>query len=274
MTIWITSAWSTSDDRILLMAAPDMTPSPSQLSALLKGLSVLEAVMSNDRLSDLSRATGLSYSTVHRILADLAEGGWVYQDEDRHYHPGRKMHAIAGLLRDDAEIVRQARPHMERLRQRTGMTVHLGVVHADEVVYAAKLDGHGSYRMLSRVGGSVPLYSTSIGKAVLAQFSDEEVQQILQRTGMRQITPGTHRTLGSLLADLDATRKRGWAIDEGENEVGLRCVGASIVDAGGRAFGGVSVSALEFEMPNSRLAPVAADVTEAAREISASLSAA
>lgn len=256
------------------MAASDKTASEPPLSALLKGLSVLEAVISNERLSDLSRATGLSYSTVHRILADLGEGGWVYQDEERHYHPGPKMHAISGLLRDDAEIVLQARPHLERLRQMTGMTVHLGVIHADEVVYAAKLDGHGSYRMVSRVGGSVPLHSTSIGKAVLARLSDDEVQQILQRTGMRPVTPGTHRTLGSLLADLDATRKRGWAIDEGENEVGLRCVGACIVDAGGRAIGGVSVSALEFEMPLSRLTSLATHVIEAASGISASLGAA
>lgn len=256
------------------MAASDKSASDPPLSALLKGLSVLEAVMSNERLSDLSRATGLSYSTVHRILSDLGEGGWVYQDEDRHYHPGPKMHAIAGLLRDDAKIVLQARPHLERLREATGMTVHLGVVHADEVVYAAKLDGHGSYRMLSRVGGSVPLHSTSIGKSVLARLGDDEVKQIIQRTGLRAITPGTHRTLGSLLADLEATRRRGWAIDEGENEVGLRCVGACILDAGGRPIGGVSVSALEFEMPVSRINSFAAHVTEAARGISASLGAA
>jgi len=249
-------------------------PSDPPLSALLKGLSVLEAVISNERLSDLSRATGLSNSTVHRILADLAEGGWAYQDEDRHYHPGPKMHAIASLLRDDAEIVAQARPHLERLRQQTGMTVHFGIIHADEVVYAAKLDGHGSYRMVSRIGGSVPMHSTSIGKAVLAELADEQVRAIIARTGLRQVNPRTHRTLGSLLADLEATRKRGWALDDGENEEVLRCVGAAIVDASGRAIGGVSVSALEFEMPDSRLAGLAVNVIGAARAISASLGAA
>lgn len=252
-----------------------MTSSPSepQPSALIKGLSVLEAVIAHERLSDLSRTTGLSNSTVHRILSDLKDGSWIYQDAERRYHPGPKLHAIASRLGDESEIVAQATPHLERLRQQTGMTVHMGLIHADAVVYAAKLDGHGSYRMVSRVGANVPIHSTSIGKSVLAMLPDDQIRAIVQRTGLRPKTPRTHVGLTSLLTDLHTTRERGWALDDGENENMLRCVGAPIIDASGRAIGGVSVSAFEFEMPDWRLESLAVHVTAAAREISSSLGA-
>lgn len=248
-----------------------MSDQTGQASALAKGLAVLEVVLSNDRLSDLAKATGLSNSTVHRILSELVANGWVYQDDAKRYRPGRRMLALAGLLSDDAEINRQARPHLEALREATGATVHFGLVKHDAVMYAAKLDGRGSYRMVSRVGGLVPLHSTSIGKSVLAARSDQEVAEIMHRTGMRGVTEATHTTVASLLEDLRATRQRGWAIDNGENEANLRCIGAAVLDSSGRAIGGVSISALEFELPISRLREVSEQVMRAARGISASL---
>ena len=83
------------------------------LSALAKGLAVLEAVLTNERLSDVSKATGLSNSTVHRVLGDLVTSGWVHQDDSRRYHPGRRMHALAVLMNDDGEISWQARPILD-----------------------------------------------------------------------------------------------------------------------------------------------------------------
>lgn len=243
------------------------------LSALAKGLTILESVVSHDRLSDIARRSGLSNSTVHRVLNDLAETGWVFQTSDRTYHPGRRLHALAGLLREDAQIIAQARPHLERLRQGTGMTVHFGLVKGDEIMYAAKLDGLGSYRMTSKIGAAVPMYSTGIGKSVLATLEDEDVLACVERTGMRPITSGTHTTPATLLPDLQLTRRNGWAIDNGENEEDLRCVAAAIFDSAGYAIGGVSVSALAFEMPSTRMPSLADKVTAIAREISSSLGA-
>jgi DNA-binding IclR family transcriptional regulator len=248
-----------------------MTEGPAPRSALAKGLAMLEAVLSNDRLSDLSKATDLSFSTAHRVLNELVSTGWVFQDEDKHYVPGRRMHAIAGLLREDGEIGRVARPHLEELRRATGMTVHFGLIKGDSVMYAAKLDGLGSYRMRSRVGGMVPLHSTSIGKAFLATVPDTRVAEIVKRTGMERVTDATHTTIAALLEDLRTTRQRGWAIDNGENEANLRCVGAPVFDASGSGIGGVSVSALEFEMPVPRLREVSEHVMRAGHGISDAL---
>jgi len=240
------------------------------LSALGKGLAVLEAVLSNERLADVTRVTGLPASTVHRILGELGAGGWIYQ-EGKRWRPGRRMLALSGLLRDDAEVQRHAQPALAVLREATGMTVHFGLLKHDEIMYAAKLDGHGSYRMLSRVGGFAPLHSTSIGKSVLATMTDAQVAATMERTGMRRVTSATRTTLAKLGTDLQATRQRGWALDYGENEEHLRCVGAAVFDATGRCIGGVSVSALEFELLDWQLPGVAEFVMRAAAEISRSL---
>lgn len=232
---------------------------------------MLEAVLTTDRLSDLAKATNMSPSTAHRVLNELVSTGWVSQDEDKRYLPGRHLHSIAGLLREDGEIGRAARPSLEALRRDTGMTVHFGLVKGDSVMYADKLDGLGAYRMKSRVGGIVPLYCTSIGKSYLASLPDERVVEIVKRSGMERITEHTLTTVGALVDELRTTRRRGWALDDGENEPNLRCVGAAVFDASGRAIGGASVSALAFELPPDRLPEVSTVVRRAASQISRAL---
>jgi len=250
-------------------ARGDLDAAP--LPASLKSLLVLESVVTNERLSDIADSTQLSYSTVHRILADLTSAGWVYQEDNRRYRAGRRLLALSGLLLEDSNVVWKARPHLARLRDETGFTVHFGLVKNTDIMYAAKLDGGGSYRMKSRVGVIVPLYSTAIGKAVLATLTEAEVASLLARADIRKVTPRTVTALPALKRELAISRKRGWAVDDGENEVNLRCLGAAVFDSTGRAIGGVSVSALSFEFPKRRVRTVSQDVVAAARGITADL---
>lgn len=149
--------------------------------------------------------------------------------------------------------------------------MHLGLLKQDAIRYVAKLDGLGTYRMVSRVGGMIPLHCTAIGKSVLAAMPDHEVKEIIGRTGLRRVGPATHTTIGALLEDLRSIRARGWALDNAENEPHLRCVGAPVRDEHGRAIGGVSVSALEFELTAPRIREVSEQVVDAAARISANL---
>ncbi|HEY8653725.1 MAG TPA: IclR family transcriptional regulator [Dermatophilaceae bacterium] len=245
----------------------DLGPLPASLKSLL----VLESVVTNERLSDIADSTQLSYSTVHRILADLTSAGWVYQTDNRRYRAGRRLLALSGLLLEDSGVVWRARPHLTRLREKTGFTVHFGLIKNADIMYAAKLDGGGSYRMKSRVGVVVPLYSTAIGKAVLATLPEAEVVSLLARADIRKVTPRTVTSLPVLQRELAISRKRGWAVDDGENEIDLRCLGAAVFDSSGRAIGGVSVSALGFEFPKRRVRSVSQDVVAAARGITVDL---
>jgi IclR family acetate operon transcriptional repressor len=238
-----------------------------QRSALMKGLHVLESVASHHRLSDIAATTGLSVSTVHRILTDLVENGWVEQDAGRQYRPGVRVHGLVSLLHNDEEIVRRALPHLRALRDRTGFTVHMARYGRENLVYIAKIDGLGSYQMRSRVGDAIPLWSTAIGKAVLAALDERSTRELVAGATLERRTPATITSRRELLEQVDVIRSRGWSTDDGENELHTRCVGVALRDASGRVIGGVSLSGLDHEMTLETAADLAPRVSETGRSI-------
>jgi IclR family acetate operon transcriptional repressor len=234
---------------------------------------VLESLAEERRLSDIARGTGLPTSTVHRILQELVALGWAREDADRGYSLGARLLALAGRASDDSDLARAARPALRALCERTGYTVHFGVRSGDEMVYVDKLEGRRAYRMRSRIGLSVPLHCTAIGKAILAALPDEEVRLIAQRTGLPRRTPHTLGSIDNLLAHLATTRARGWALDDEENELHTRCLATAVVDHRGVAIGAVSLSALVFDFDRERVRRLAPLVMQTAREVSAALGA-
>jgi hypothetical protein len=129
------------------------------------------------------------------------------------------------------------------------------------------------YQMPSRVGMSLRLHSTAIGKAILAELSDDEVLAVAGRTGLVRLTPNTLTSDEDLLAHLEGVRARGYAIDDEENEPSIRCVGAAVFDHTGQVLGGISVSALAMDMTRETLETLAPEVMSAAREVSLALGA-
>ncbi len=127
--------------------------------------------------------------------------------------------------------------------------------------------------MPSRVGMSLRLHSTAIGKAILAELTDEEVRGVAVRTGLPRLTPATLTGVDELLAHLGKVRARGYAMDDEENEPGIRCVGAAVFDHTGRVLGGISISSLAMDMEREVLEELAPVVTSAARDVSLALGA-
>lgn len=240
-------------------------------NATSKVLAVLDALGDRRRFADLVAATGLPKSSVHRILQDLVRSGFCAVDEAGLYLPGPKLMGLAGRVFGRLDALSGADPALERLRARTGATVHLAVLSGDEAIYVRKLEASKPYRMASRIGMSIPLHCTAIGKALLSGLPREEALEILERTGQPRRTPNTRTTLAALTADLDATRERGWSLDDEENELGVVCVGAAVRDATGRVTAAVSVSQLlgdVTDMPPEAAGPLVADT---AREVSRSI---
>lgn len=242
-----------------------------QRSALEKGLAVLESVASNHRLSAIAAETGLSVSTVHRILADLVDHGWVEQDADKSYRPGGRARRLAGRVYDDEELVRLAVPHLRALRDETGFTVHMARYQRDQPVYVAKIDGLGSYQMRSRVGDAIALWSTAIGKAVLAALDERTVRTLVATATLERRTPSTIMSHRALLAQIDEIRARGWAYDDGENELQTRCVGVALRDGTGRVLGGISMSGLGHELTMELAERLAPRVAETGRRVERAL---
>jgi IclR family acetate operon transcriptional repressor len=237
-----------------------------------KSFDVLEALVEHRRLADIARATALPKATVHRILQVMVERGLAQPTGDGGYVCGPRMVALAGRVLGAVDLVGRVQPALEALRARTGHTVHLALRAGDEAVYVAKLDAGKPYQLASRVGMSLHLHSTSIGKAILAALSDAEVTAVAGRTGLPPRTPHTITALPDLLAEVERTRRRGWAEDHEENEPGVAACGAAVRDHTGAVIGGISAVALTHDLDGG-YAGLGPQVVEAAAAVSVALGA-
>ena len=215
----------------------------------------------------------MSKPTTHRILKTLAEHGYARVDGKGRYSAGPRILTLAGRLLAQLDPAEEGGRTLRKLSAQTGLTVHMAAHASDEAVYIAKVEAPGPYKMPSRVGMSVPLYATAIGKAILAALGDEEAARVCVRTGLERRTPKTITDLRVLLAELAEIREIGYAIDDEENETDIRCVGAAIYDYTDRVIGGVSLSWLAFSTRSQAVAELGTRVVAAADEISAQLGA-
>ncbi|GAT66887.1 IclR family transcriptional regulator [Planomonospora sp. ID91781] len=242
-------------------------------SSIDKALTVLEAIAEHHRVTDIAAETGVSKSTVHRILQSLVEWGFARTDGNGGYEPGPRILTLAGRVMNRFDPARQAAGALSALHERIGYTTHFAIRSGDEAVYVSKLEGRRPYQMPSRVGMSLRLHCTAIGKAVLAWLPADEVRAICARTGLPRMTPGTLTEVDALLAHLAEVRSRGYALDDEENHPEILCVGAPVFDHTGQVLGGISISALAMDMDREGLERLAPEVVAAAREVSLALGA-
>jgi IclR family acetate operon transcriptional repressor len=235
-----------------------------------KALTVLEALAEHRRVTDIATATGLPKSTVHRILQSLLGWGFARADGNGGYLPGPRILTLAGRVMTRFDPAQHARAALRDLRDRTGLTVHFAVRSGDEVVYVEKIEGRRPYQMKSRVGMSVPLHTTAIGKAILANLVDAEITEIIERAGLTAVTRRSITDPGVLRRQLSAALAQGHAVDDGENDAAISCIGAPVFDHTGNVMGGISISALSFELDLDNKALVA-EVISAARDVSLAL---
>lgn len=217
-------------------------------------------------LSALAARVPTAKSTTHRYVATLVELGVVRRDQDARLHLGVKLIELAvGLLETD-DLRGAADPVLRELVAAAGETVHLGVLSEGDVVYIAKVESPQSVRLVSRIGARVPLHCSAMGKALLSSFGDEALAAALALP--REVrTPQTIVDEGALRAEVERVHGQGFAIDNEENEDGVRCLGVAIVDGAGAVLGALSVSAPAGRMSRRRCEELAPTVIAAGKEI-------
>ena len=210
-------------------------------------------------LSELTTATDLNKSTAHRLLGSLITMGYAAKDiETGKYYLTAKMFEVGGRIVRQSDILAETKPFLEKLSGITGEAVHLVVRDGNDIVYIFKEDsGNNSVRMSSRVGLRSPMYCTAVGKAILAALTQAEVEEIWNASEISQHTQNTITKLTDLKKQLDNIRLQGYAVDNEENELGVRCVAANIVDFSGKVAGAFSVSVPIGRMDDSRLQDIA-----------------
>lgn len=229
-------------------ANDDTTPTGPRGSATLnRALRVLEALAAGppDGLTavQLAAATGSNRVSVHRILGSFIAHGLVQQDQQgAPYRLGLRLLELAERVIRDGHLVPLARPLLEELTARSGETCHLAVPDGGVMVYVAKIESTRSIRLVSQVGVRVPLYCTALGKALLAAVDEPALDRLMALQSFERRTPRTRTGRDGLEVDLEAIRARGYAIDDVENEEGVRCVGAPVLDHTSRPVAAISVS--------------------------------
>lgn len=238
----------------------------------LKALSLLDIVAASDRglnFTDLLQASGLPKPTLHRMLQTLLESGLVrLRPADRTYAIGLKVLDLARRLRRDSEIRAAAQPSLAEVSAITGEATNLALLDGLHVAYA---DGHRTSQAIRTYYAAdrrLPLHCSAVGKAILAFLDPQSAAAILGRLDLTAYTSATLTDLGALAADLAAVRSRGYAIDDQELELGIRCVAAPIIDVDGDVLSSIGMTGPVLRLSIERCHEIGADVMAAAAEIS------
>lgn len=244
---------------------------PASPSTSEKTLIVLQAALEHARFSEVVSATGFPKATVHRLISTLVERRFVTVDPHGNFLPGPSILAMAGKALERIDISSIAQPSVDALVEAIHCTVHMGAISGDSVVYIMRRDSDKPYTMPSRVGHSVPLHTTGIGKAILATYDDETVEQILRRAGMPRLTDATITSLDEFKKELQDVRSRGFARDREENVPGIACIAAPVHDHTGVVRYGLSISTLTIEHSEDQIEAMAGELLTAAAAISDAL---
>lgn len=235
------------------------------VQSLHRALDLLEAVAADGGahgLSELATTTGLPMPTIHRLLATLSERGYVRRLSSRRYALGHRLVPLGAAAR--ALVGMDADAVLGSLVDELGETANLAVLADDHAEYVAQVPSRHSMRMFTEVGRRVELHCTGVGKAMLAQLDDDRVRQIVSRQGLAPRTAHTIADERALFADLQRIRRQGFALDEQEQEIGVRCVAVALpADEG--AWAAVSVSGPLTRMTDAAVDRAVPLLREAAR---------
>lgn len=250
-----------------------------QVQSLVRALSLMNRIAeSGDEgatLTDLAQQVGLPSSTAHRLLITLEQERYVrFNNDGRLWSIGVQAFVTGCAFTKNRSLARVARPHMRRLMEESGETVNLAVEDQGEAVYLAQVECSQMMRAFARPGTRVPLHCSAVGKAIFSTASDKALAKILHQRGMPRLTVKTITTPSALRTELENVRTRGYALDDEEHAVGLRCIAAPIFDETEEAVAAVSVSGPIVRIGEARLAQLREMVIAAARAISADMGAA
>jgi len=204
-------------------------------------------------ISQLAASAKLPMPTVHRLMQALIAGGYVRKEPSHRYALGPRLirlGEVAGLT-----LGAQAMPYLRQLAEEIGETANLAMLEGDSIVYLAQAPSRHAMRMFTEVGRHVQPHCTGVGKALLAQLSHTQVLDLVSRTGLRAQTEHTITDPDALLTEIQAIRERGYAVDDGEQEVGVRCVAVAVTDTPARLA--ISVSGPSGRVTLERVGEIA-----------------
>ena len=241
-----------------------------QVSAVQRTVSILEALSKAESLNleMLAKATELPKATLLRFLSSLAALGYVFRDDNDLYHLTLKMFSIGSRSLSHIDLITTAKPFAKKLADELGETVHMGILQDDMAVYVLKEESIYTLRMYSQVGKAIPLYCTGIGKIFLSEMSGKELSSYLDTHQLKPFTPKSIKTEEDMRKELIAIKERGWAMDDEEHEMNIKCIAAPVKDYTGKTVAAISASWPIFRFNEEHKEDLAAKVTNVTKELS------
>lgn len=218
-------------------------------------------------LTELSVMIDMPKSSTHRYLITLQELGLAERKGKDRFCLGTKVIELAGSFLVKSDLRNESQEILNELSEQTGETIHLAVPSGREMVYISKIESKHALGMSSHIGSRLPMHCTALGKAVLAFSSNEVVDSALTQPLVAR-TPNTITSTEILHVELQSVKRRGYATDNEENEIGIRCVGAPIFDYTATPIAAISISIPRSRLNEERYTSLGSMVREAARQIS------
>ncbi|GED69351.1 IclR family transcriptional regulator [Brevibacillus reuszeri] len=221
-------------------------------------------------VTEISKEIGLNKTSVYRMLSTFVRHGYVEQDAEK-YKLGYKVLELSSALLESIDLRTEAKPFLKELGNVTNEVIHLVVYDRGEVVYIEKLEGNETLRMHSKVGTRAPMHCTGFGKVIMAYLPSAEVAKIIDRQPMEAYTINTIVDKNELLENLQEIKRKGFAYDLEENELGISCIAAPIFEHTGKVVAAVSISGPTMRMTTERLAELQEHIMDIANKISGRL---
>ena len=252
---------------------PAKSPANRKLvTSLDRALSILE-LLNEQRpgwsVSELSDRLNIPKSSASYLLHTLAARGYVRRDAATgKYSLGLRLLSLGGQVRQSIELRQVALGHLRRIVEQTQLCAHLAMLDLGDAVYVERIEAPGFVRMAIWPGLRMAPQITAIGKALICEFDRNAVQKILDQHPVRAAASGELKTLDVLLKELEETRRRGYAVDNQESAIGVRCVAAPIYDASGKIVAAIGVSGTVYQLPPDKDPEVGEIILTEARKLS------
>jgi IclR family acetate operon transcriptional repressor len=246
-----------------------------QVQSLTRALAIMRALAESGdgmTLSDVAQIVGLPPSTAHRLLTTLQQERFVRFDGGSHvWQVGVEAFIVGNAFVRTRDVVGMARPYLRRLMEEGGETANLYVEQDGEVICMAQVECRQMMRAIARPGGRVKMHCSGAGKAMLGWLPEAALSRIIRQHGLKRFTDRTLDTPTRLRRDLELVRRHGYAVDDEEHAVGLRCVAAPVFDEHGQPAAALSLSGPGARIDNERLAQLGALTARIAAEFSGEL---
>jgi IclR family acetate operon transcriptional repressor len=253
--------------------AADSGSATAHVQSLTRGLTILEKLSEIEggaTLTDIAQRVGLAASTAHRLLNTLEKMHYVHQDGELGvWTIGLKAFTVGSAFVSHRDFAIQSHSYLRRLMDQSGETANLSILDGYDVVFIAQVQCREIMRMLVKLGSRHPIHASGSGKAILAALPDDMVQDILAKHGLPRHTEHTIVTPDGLWSAIKLIRRHGYAYDDEEHALGLRCVAAAVYDEYSEPLGAISLAGPLSRLTDERIRALGPLVARTAAEITA-----